>query len=1121
MRTIFDSKKTAEELTNKQAENLQNQINGLRTAIENTNEELDLQEQELENYKTDNERSFSSSNITGNVINADVKIETPLVETDNIDATQIEANDITVGGLTANNITANEKITANEIEANEIEVNNDLTIHGDLNVEGSYIVETESIADATITDLTVDNKATITEIEAEGLIVNNEAIITEVETEGLTVNNKATIAEADITELKTETEETDKLTVNGTVYSNVEIYKNQSKRLVNTTPVWIEVPVVNTGSFKMVVYGIDDTTYYFGINISYAGNNNATIQYDEVGWLDPPTYLGNEIWLKDGKLYFHCMKESSSIQWKYESERAQIDEVVPQTYGYLPIEVEQAEHFLLKNKTGTIFTRYVQIGEDGETGVLTLSPTSWLASSDQPVQYDTIEDVDFGFYAPNQDLDKGSNPEFHTIKLDTDGKTVARLNKDGILFSQDPATVIDSGVESGTLVPEEKLVEADDLYRYNGNSYAVTYDEVSGSFYKVDTDGTLPYIATNDTDPGTAKGDYCVLENDQSIPTWNPSLGNNLELQNTGYNSIFYGLERVDLYTPSDYGTLKETKQYTFGTLVASGSKVPIKITGPEMYYNGGTNPKFYNIFWDSGYGGTGYRKFATASGYGTKDFNPDPSIINQTENVNDVLTYIQNFGTQVNLYNTLNAYIISDGYNNKYYLTGTLITSAGTHSIPVVNGGQGWDTFAEAVEAFRTGGYTLNLSNKSFTFSSVAYWAMVETNEDLYYTNHSYSYNSFIPTKPSDFYYFVGNITEYIYEHSEIINKPNGYFIKTYPNKTNDMELLNPDTTLKRFLNYNNNNYIVTYTDFGGGPYRYTFKDMNLGTGSCITGITGLDTVTIQYKSDGTIDWTRNIPDGFVVPATKSKMDEYIQTSNTYAKVGEKKINYSLTDHPITNLGDGTIVHGSAMVRLNTTLGGDEGELDEHNLPIHTNTEVKGDLTAKKDVTVGTTASDSFTAKSIAYFENGYEVGSVQEPRHAHHYGDIYRYNFDTNTDEEINSTYQRVDEKGVANGYAELDSTGRVPRDQMAYEVMNYMGSWDASAGTWPTLPAGEIMTPGDTWKVSVAGTIDGIYCGVGYEIICSDPTANPPTFDVYENNKVILGNTDLGVVGCMWLS
>jgi hypothetical protein len=468
-------------------------------------------------------------------------------------------------------------------------------------------------------------------------------------------------------------------------------------------------------------------------------------------------------------------------------------------------------------------------------------------------------------------------------------------------------------------------------------------------------------------------------------------------------------------------------------------------------------------------------------------------------------------------LYNTLNAYIVSDGYNNKYYLTGTLVTSAGAHSIPVVNGGQGWDTFAEAVEAFRTGDYTLYLSNKSFTFSSVAYWAMVETNEDLWYTTYSYAYNSFISTKPSDFYYFVGNITEYIYEHSETITKPSGYFIKSYPNKTNDMELLNPDTTAKRFLKYNNNNYVVTYTDFGGGPYRYTFKDMNLALGSCITGITNLDTVTIQYKSDGSIDWTRNIPNGFVVPATKSKMDEYIQISNTYAKVGEKIIDYTSTDHPITNLGNGTVVHGTATigtdltVRKDTVLGSAEGTIDpDTGDPIHTNTEVKGDMT------VGTTASDSFTAKSIAYFENGYEVGSVQEPRHAHHYGDIYRYNFDTNTDEEINATYQRVDEKGIANGYAPLDENARIPRQHMPYDVMEYRGSWDASTGVFPQGTAQDPLQVGDTYKVSVAGTIGGQYYGVNDEI-----TYNGNGWDYYENNKVILGTTDLGVVGCMWLA
>jgi hypothetical protein len=65
----------------------------------------------------------------------------------------------------------------------------------------------------------------------------------------------------------------------------------------------------------------------------------------------------------------------------------------------------------------------------------------------------------------------------------------------------------------------------------------------------------------------------------------------------------------------------------------------------------------------------------------------------------------------------------------------------------------------------------------------------------------------------------------------------------------------------------------------------------------------------------------------------------------------------------------------------------------------------------------------------------------------------------------------------KGVANGYASLDGTGRVPSSQLSVTAIEYLGTWDASTNT-PTLTSG-VGTQGDFYYVSVAGStnLDGI--------------------------------------------
>ena len=68
---------------------------------------------------------------------------------------------------------------------------------------------------------------------------------------------------------------------------------------------------------------------------------------------------------------------------------------------------------------------------------------------------------------------------------------------------------------------------------------------------------------------------------------------------------------------------------------------------------------------------------------------------------------------------------------------------------------------------------------------------------------------------------------------------------------------------------------------------------------------------------------------------------------------------------------------------------------------------------------------------------------------------------------------TYQLRSEKGVSNGYASLDSTGKVPISQLPSSIMEYKGTWNASTNT-PTLANGTGDT-GDVYICNVAGTVN----------------------------------------------
>ena len=71
-----------------------------------------------------------------------------------------------------------------------------------------------------------------------------------------------------------------------------------------------------------------------------------------------------------------------------------------------------------------------------------------------------------------------------------------------------------------------------------------------------------------------------------------------------------------------------------------------------------------------------------------------------------------------------------------------------------------------------------------------------------------------------------------------------------------------------------------------------------------------------------------------------------------------------------------------------------------------------------------------------------------------------------------QLNAT-EKTANKGQNNGYASLDSGGKVPASQLPNSVMEFKGNWDASTNT-PTLADGT-GNAGDVYRANVAGSTD----------------------------------------------
>ena len=95
----------------------------------------------------------------------------------------------------------------------------------------------------------------------------------------------------------------------------------------------------------------------------------------------------------------------------------------------------------------------------------------------------------------------------------------------------------------------------------------------------------------------------------------------------------------------------------------------------------------------------------------------------------------------------------------------------------------------------------------------------------------------------------------------------------------------------------------------------------------------------------------------------------------------------------------------------------------------------------------------------------------------------------------------------KGAANGYASLDSGGKVPVAQLPNSIMEYQGTWNASTNT-PTLANGT-GSAGDVYRVSVAGTALSLTFEVGDYIIYNGSTWE-------KSDTTVAEISDSGVIG-----
>jgi hypothetical protein len=101
----------------------------------------------------------------------------------------------------------------------------------------------------------------------------------------------------------------------------------------------------------------------------------------------------------------------------------------------------------------------------------------------------------------------------------------------------------------------------------------------------------------------------------------------------------------------------------------------------------------------------------------------------------------------------------------------------------------------------------------------------------------------------------------------------------------------------------------------------------------------------------------------------------------------------------------------------------------------------------------------------------------------------------------------------KGIASGYASLDSGGKIPIGQLPNSIMEYQGTWNASTNT-PTLANGT-GSAGDVYRVSVAGTQFSVSFSAGDYVIYSGSVWERSSSSSFTSTGPVTGSTLVSTV------
>lgn len=448
----------------------QEQLLAVLSEIQALNDRLTATINYIDEYKAANSNGIKTITLDAQNIKASNAKISSLLEAAKANITDADFTTITV----------NELANIKKVVAEVIQITDNL-------ITKNFTTQTASIGTATILDADISNLKAKT-IEIENWLIKTFTVDTlkanvQIETPLLRATN-VTSDTVSATDTTTEKLEATNATINKetvkesdiTTLKTSNIVWQQYQTIVNPDEFYIQVPKFINGAYFLAA--IDDTnTVCFTIEIQNSINNYY------VSWSKTQPGFLAKFYIdktdKTSQIYFKANTLGKSLTLKYASVGLE-NVTAPQEYDVLPINPET--EYDITYADGHKYWNPVDLFNDGSAvGTLTLLPQTWKMSSNEGVNYDTVTNVQFNVYRPNQDLNKEAAVEFNNV-------TTEKVNT--------------KTVETPTFVTSDKDISAYDLSPFENGTLINMKDGLKVKQWRKDgaeLSPIVPYKSVNET----------------------------------------------------------------------------------------------------------------------------------------------------------------------------------------------------------------------------------------------------------------------------------------------------------------------------------------------------------------------------------------------------------------------------------------------------------------------------------------------------------------------------------------------------------------------------------------------------------------------------------------------